>query len=387
MGQFTRYDSQDSGAPTLSGTAGDLVTMLTAILVNGYTASVTSITRSGSTATVTTATAHRFTTGNQTTIAGAAQTEYNGTFTVTVTGATTFTITVSGTPATPATGTITWKKLAAGWTKPLTGTNKAAFKAGAGNQFYLRVQDDAPASATTARVRGYETMSDVDTGTGLFPTVAQLANGMFVRKSAAANVTTRAWVAFADDRTLYLGISTGDTAGVYYGYAFGDFYSLVNSDGFRTMILADITENTGSGANGFATLSYQLINFSGHYMARAYTGLGTAVGFGKHVAFGEMEQGGSTGSGTMVFPTADGGIYLSPFRMDDASTSPAKSPRGYLRGMWVSAHSGSGFADGDTFTGTGDLAGKTFYIMKSMYNGTAVGHVIFETSNTVLTNS
>jgi hypothetical protein len=45
------------------------------------------------------------------TIAGATQTEYNGTFTITVTGASTFTYPVAGTPATPATGTITAQTL------------------------------------------------------------------------------------------------------------------------------------------------------------------------------------------------------------------------------------------------------------------------------------
>jgi hypothetical protein len=67
---------------------------------------VSSITRSGSTATVTTASAHGYTTGKLVAIKDADQTEYNGVFTITVTGASTFTYTVSGTPATPATGTI-----------------------------------------------------------------------------------------------------------------------------------------------------------------------------------------------------------------------------------------------------------------------------------------
>ena len=69
--------------------------------------SVSSITRAASTATVTTASAHGFITGQRVTIAGATQAEYNGTFTIAVTAATTFTYTVTGTPVTPATGTIT----------------------------------------------------------------------------------------------------------------------------------------------------------------------------------------------------------------------------------------------------------------------------------------
>lgn len=68
--------------------------------------SVSSITRNGSTATCTTTSNHKAVTGDSVTISGATETEYNGTFTITVTGATTFTYTVSGTPDAPATGTI-----------------------------------------------------------------------------------------------------------------------------------------------------------------------------------------------------------------------------------------------------------------------------------------
>ena len=69
--------------------------------------SITGITRSGSVATATTASAHGQANGASVTISGATQTEYNGTFVITVLSATTFSYTVSGTPATPATGTIT----------------------------------------------------------------------------------------------------------------------------------------------------------------------------------------------------------------------------------------------------------------------------------------
>lgn len=69
----------------------------------------TSITRSGSTVTVTLPAATNWQSGSSVTIAGAVQTEYNGTFQINVTSTTTFTYTCTGTPATPATGTITAK--------------------------------------------------------------------------------------------------------------------------------------------------------------------------------------------------------------------------------------------------------------------------------------
>ena len=66
-----------------------------------------SLTRTGSVATATSSSDHGFATGDTVVIAGAVETEYNGSVVITVTSTTTFTYTVSGAPSTPATGTIT----------------------------------------------------------------------------------------------------------------------------------------------------------------------------------------------------------------------------------------------------------------------------------------
>jgi len=74
--------------------------------VTGLALAVTSITRAGDVATVTTTNPHGLFSGTRVVIAGATQTEYNGTFeNIIVTGASTFTYIVVGTPASPATGT------------------------------------------------------------------------------------------------------------------------------------------------------------------------------------------------------------------------------------------------------------------------------------------
>ncbi len=73
--------------------------------------SVTTLTSSGTTATATTTAEHGLATGETTFIAGADQTDYNGTFIVTVTSTTVFTYTMLADPATDtATGTITTTK-------------------------------------------------------------------------------------------------------------------------------------------------------------------------------------------------------------------------------------------------------------------------------------
>jgi len=77
---------------------------------SGARVAITSITRSSSTATVTTTASHSLTTGHYVFIIGAEQSEYNGIYQVTVTGASTFTFAVTGTPVSPATGTIKYVK-------------------------------------------------------------------------------------------------------------------------------------------------------------------------------------------------------------------------------------------------------------------------------------
>ena len=66
-------------------------------------ATISTITHVGAVATLTTATAHGLITGNRVTISGASSAEYNGTYVITKTGASTFTYTMASTPALDAT--------------------------------------------------------------------------------------------------------------------------------------------------------------------------------------------------------------------------------------------------------------------------------------------
>lgn len=75
------------------------------------TFTLSSLTSSSGTATGTTSSAHSLKVNSYVTIAGANETDYNGTFRVTsVPSTTTFTYTVSNSPSSPATGTITMQK-------------------------------------------------------------------------------------------------------------------------------------------------------------------------------------------------------------------------------------------------------------------------------------
>lgn len=396
MARLTIYRSDDAGSPVMSGQVGTLVTLLDACLVNGYTATVTSITRSGSTATVIAPVAHHAYTGQSVTIAGANESDYNGTFTITVINAVTFTYTVPGAPSSPATGSITWKKLAAGWTKVYSGTNKAAYQQGAGsNSNFFRVQDDAPGAggAREARITGYETMSDVDTGTHPYPTAIQGLTGTIaaqcVRKSVSLDATARSWVVVADARTLYLFIqSEGGGTTAYFGTMFGEIYSVMAGDAYRQMIVSREIENTATGSSEVLDTLSVLNSFTTHhYIDRGHNGTGDPVNVGKH---GDRCKGGNVGLlGVGAIPytnPANGAFYLSRVWIHDSITTPVKSLRGRMRGFWQWLHAGTGVANLEDLIGTGELAGKTFIVIKPGGNGTSSTTYVIETSDTVETN-
>jgi uncharacterized phage protein gp47/JayE len=75
-------------------------------VISEMSLSVTSLTRLGNVATAVTSSEHNLASGINVTISGADQTEYNGTFLVTVTDTDEFTYKVPGAPVTPATGSI-----------------------------------------------------------------------------------------------------------------------------------------------------------------------------------------------------------------------------------------------------------------------------------------
>ena len=97
---FTK-DGESGGTLTIEARVGGLDARMGPV-------SVSSMSRVGSTVTVATAEEHQFGDGADITIAGATQTDYNGTWTITRLTASTFTFNIGVlTPVTPATGTIT----------------------------------------------------------------------------------------------------------------------------------------------------------------------------------------------------------------------------------------------------------------------------------------
>lgn len=273
-------------------------------------------------------------------------------------------------------------KSAAGWTKAFSGTNKAAYLQGAGSSgFYLRVDD---ATTVTARVVGYETMTDVDTGTNPFPTNAQVSGGLYVYKNNTA--ATRQWWIAADAKrfVLWMSSTTTETPETSTGfknlYFFGDFISYVPADAYKCAIIAN--GNASDGGSSFAGLTAVANGtVAGHYVARLHTGVAGAAAFGKYKVWpADSSQSGAT-SGAMAYPDpVSGGLVLVRANVNAGS---ANGIRGYLPGVWLTPNSLPG-APGDTLTGTGALAGRTLKLMDAA-SATTRCRVAIEISNTIET--
>lgn len=279
---------------------------------------------------------------------------------------------------------------AAGWTQPVaTAGNIGSFKQGAGAGLAFVLNDNGPNGTATfkeAWITGWETVlgvgAPVGTGTGQFPTPAQLnttGHGV-VRKSVTADGTGRAWRIYADASTMYLFISTGDTAGTYNGCMFGDVFSLAGAgDLYRCALLCQATENSTTTAafdQGLATATT-----SGHFMARTYGGGGASITGSCH---GDMAKSSAAGfAGIVQAPNGpDNAYYLSPIWLCETTGAIV---RGRLRGLFQFCHAAATVADGQTFSGGGDFAGKSFQVVR-LVNANSSPALIIETSATVETN-
>lgn len=258
---------------------------------------------------------------------------------------------------------------AAGWTKPFTGSNLAAYLPPSGIRNYVRV--DSTSTTGSYPIQMYETMSDVNTGTHPY---ASATNDMVPTGNGAQ------WLVAADSRTLMVFIYDS-FLGYYVGLICGEFFSLVSNDSYRGILRAGSNSSSGDTTD-LLSASIETAT-TGAYIDRGHTGVGSSVN-AAITGDAAKSNSGTALLGVMPYPNpADGGAYLSPVWISDPTTSPIYGVRGRMRGFWHWLHPIASVNDGDTFSGTGDLSGKTFVILKPT---THAGVFVIETSATLETN-
>lgn len=302
------YYSTDAGAPVYSGSAGALIALLKACLVDGYGA-----------------------------------------------------------------------KVAAGWTQPFTGINLAAFRPAVGNRHYLWVDDT---NATAARVRGFEAMTDISTGTGPFPTDVQLSGGCYTTKSNTASAAARGWVLAADEKRFWLisaqvADSIAGSAAAGLGMFFGDIISAKAGDAYHTMLLCGTSAGVAGVQLGVVTTSIATV-VPGGFMARSYTQVGGSITTGRHTDSSKTTGIAAMGTGGSAYPDpVTGGIGIAPVFVHE---SQASVTRGVVPGAWCPIHNLPA-SPGDTFQGSGALVGKEFLLVDVSCAGQR-GRMALEISDT-----
>ena len=376
----TVYKSTDSGAPILYGLAWSLLNLLDKILVDGYGSKsslgwakafaslVCSGTATGGSTTTLIDTATNFVTAGVVIGHQVIRTADGKNARVTsITTTTNPNDTLNFTAVSPVTPTF------ANTDAYTVDNNKRAYRQIAGtNQFYLRVVDDGTGAANYARVIGYETMSNIDTGTGPFPTEAQQAGGLYAGKSANVSSTERPWRCISDGKIFYLFFNQ-DSAGSGWdngtGLTFGDYKTYKSGDTYNTVIVAS------SGAT-LATFyfNYHTQASTGKFKVRTHLGTGGSITFLFWALNYILFNTTYIGVGTITYPDpVSGSLLITPIIVGESFSVLL----GHFPGLWNSLHTPR-LTDGDIFSGAaGPLSGKTFEVWRCYY-----GCVVVETSDT-----
>lgn len=370
--------SQMRGAPVKAGNAaGSIIALLKASLIDGFgQVTLTSLTVSGGVATAVVNAGDTFDPHAVILLDGATPAVLNGEQRVSTSDSTHFTFATTA-PDGTATGTITAKYAPVGnWQQTYTGTNKAVFKSThlEANGHYLRV--DESANTQLARVVGYESMTDVDTGTGPFPTDAQNAGGGRWYRSASNNATASEWLVVSDGRlfyfcnALYAGVIAPDKG---YGiWPFGDAVALADGGDAWCTILSSSMTNSSYGYGSVSCGSSAPSANWGVYAARAASAASGAVGMGVRPYIGHYnsESGALLANNTsfgVAGATADGKLIPSPVFLFSGGGADVYSPRCDLPGLYHLPYSGAKgqFSNREILSGVGALAGRTLLAVRS----------------------
>ena len=340
------FFSSQVGAPVLSGTAGSLISVLDACLVTGFnTKTVDSATFASGTVTLSISSGHNFVVGQYITVAGANETAYNGTYQVTAITSTTVQYAITGTPTSPATGTITAKIAPLGWSKPFSdASNHAAYQPAAGNQLYLRVDDNGPVTGSygvsyrTAVAYLLETMSDINTWTP--------ASGYaqcYIRKAQNLTATARPWIIIGDASRFYFFTNWSETyPDTYSPYFFGDILSYKTGDIWQTLLAGHYglyfdSSYSPNIDNLFCAL-YSLANTvagKGMYLARSSSQIGAFMS--ALLVNGTFSASGAYapfGTGSLAYPnSSDNGLFFQPVSVQEQTNLP--NIRGAMPGLWT----------------------------------------------------
>jgi hypothetical protein len=253
------------GAPQYANANDNIISILEACLVNGFnTKTATSASSISGVLTLNFASNPGFEPLQTVELAASDAALVNGQHRVVANANNQVTIAIAGLPdgAVGSTGAgITIKQAGAGWSKPFSASTKAVFRPATGNRRFLRVVN---AVGANVQARGYEDMTDVDTGTNPFPTVAQQATPVAVNNFSSSSPANAPWFLIATNKWMHFELAN----------------ALVPTAGTGAFWFADLAKTTIAGD----TYSTFIRTANAIYAPRNYTQAVGAISFSEKSA-------------------------------------------------------------------------------------------------------
>jgi hypothetical protein len=226
-------------------------------------------------------------------------------------------------------------KASLGWSLAYTATNKRVYRS-QGNAMFYRFDSASTTGAQNTNVSGFESMSDVDTGTGRFPASG---TNLFAVASNTADTTVRPWRIIGDDKGFYFfswysntttPVNTKNNA---LGWYIGDIVSIIPGDVYNSGLIGLYTSEGAYPASYLSTF-----DTGGKYICRNKDGAAGAVTCGfKGQSWGVQSAMGSSYSGAypLSYPYYGQFLYSRPMLCD---TGSAQTPRGFTPGLFYPHH-------------------------------------------------
>lgn len=275
-------------------------------------------------------------------------------------------------------------KTAAGWSNPYSAANAEAFANSptGGSGYGIKVSNAT--GAQYARIEGFKTIDGSGVTTEPFPTTAQVSGGLYsVFTTTSSDSTARPWMVVADQHRFYLWVGYNVVTGSGFSSTTsepmmfaGDLLATNPADPYRFIVIGGTSVSVSGDYFGSYGSFVSASTLAGHYLARNLSGT-TVSKQGNKVA-GCYVNSTAMGTAGATYPDpATGGMLLSEVIVHDAENNQI---RGRLPGLYNPIHNLPG-NPGDTFTGVGALAGKTFILLDAASSNTRC-RVALEISDT-----
>ena len=358
------FSHEMAGAPVLSGTAGSLINVLDACLITGFGAKqVQSGTVADGQAVLTVDNTNGYKAESTLLIEGVTGTcaALNGERRVVAVTANTITVKAAGVANGALDGTVTLKYAPAGWTQPFTDTNVAVYKQGdiTATGILLRIDDTGGA---TAWARGFEEMSDANTGTGLTPTLAQISSyPKGIQWHKRYDSSGGKWSVFATNRYVYFCTRTSTTTykhGNHIVFA-GDLDNARDGDNFAWAIVGGLEPAYYPDRYGMAVSNVDGRTNFYCYLPRALSGVVGAVAGRRFNTRASAQASNILLSGSGYFMEGAYPTQEQALKTCDVYVYETANRGTFPKLMHIAQNVSGTFRDFNIIDGAGDAHGKT----------------------------